>query len=143
MSTPATAPLPRSAFPEPGTHPLFDEGLAQRRAVLGDDYVQRSLDNADDFTRPLQRLITEYCWGEVWGSDALDRRTRSLLNIALLSTLNRKDELKAHTRGAVRNGCTPAEIQGVLLHTCVYSGVPAALDSSKAVHEVLKEMGAV
>jgi 4-carboxymuconolactone decarboxylase len=138
------APTPRpERFPAPGAKPTFDRGLQLREQVLGTEYVQRSLQQADDFTQPLQQLITEYCWGEVWGSEALDKRTRSLLNIAMLTALNRKDELKLHTRGALTNGATVAEIQAVLMQACIYCGVPAALDSSKAVREALKEAGAL
>jgi 4-carboxymuconolactone decarboxylase len=132
---------PGNGFPEHGDNPMFDKGLALRKEVLGADYVERSIQGADDFTRPLQKLITEYCWGEAWGSEALDKRTRSMLNIAMLTALGKKDELKLHTRGAINNGVTMEEIQAVLIQACIYCGVPAALDASKSVREALKEAG--
>lgn len=133
----------RNGFPAPGESALFDQGLALRKAVLGDDYVDRSIDAADDFTRPLQKMITEWCWGETWGNPVLPPKTRSLLNIAMLTALNRKEELKLHVRGAINNGASVAEIQAVLLQACIYCGVPAALDSTKAAREVLKDIGAL
>lgn len=131
----------RNGFPPAGQSTLFDKGLALRKSVLGDDYVDRSIDAADDFTRPLQKFITEWCWGEVWGQPELPLKTRSLLNVVMLTALNRKEELKLHVRGAINNGVTVAEIQAALLQACIYCGVPAALDSTKAAREVLKEMG--
>lgn len=133
----------RNGFPAPGQSPLFDQGLALRKAVLGDAYVDKSIQAADDFTRPLQKMITEWCWGEAWGSPALPHKTRSMLNIAMLTALNRKEELKLHVRGAITNGVSVEEIQAVLLQACIYCGVPAALDSTKAAREVLKEIGAI
>ncbi len=97
------------------TTSLFEQGLAVRKAVLGDDYVEASIKNADDFNRPLQELVTEYCWGAVWTREGLPRKTRSLLNLAMLATLNRPHELELHLRGALRNGCTKDEIREVLL----------------------------
>jgi 4-carboxymuconolactone decarboxylase len=132
-----------NGFPRPGESRLFDDGLALRKAVLGDEYVDRSIRAADDFTRPLQKLITEWCWGEVWGQPSLPLKTRSMLNIAMLAALNRPNELKLHVRGAINNGLTAADVQAVLLHASVYCGIPAALDSTKVAHEVLKEMGAI
>lgn len=119
---------------------LFDRGLGIRRAVLGDAYVDRSLANADDFTMPLQRLVTEYCWGAVWGREELPKKTRSLLNLAMLSCLGRNHELKMHTKGAIRNGCTKEEIREVLLHIGIYSGIPAAVDSFRVAKEALAEL---
>lgn len=119
---------------------LFERGLGVRKAVLGSEYVERSLANADDFTKPLQRLVTEYCWGAVWGREELPRKTRSLINIALLSTLNRPNELKIHVKGAIRNGCTKEEIREVLLQVGIYSGVPAAVDSFRLAKEALAEL---
>ena len=108
---------------------LFEQGLAVRKAVLGDEYVEASIKNADDFNRPLQELVTEYCWGAVWTREGLPRKTRSLLNLAMLATLNRPHELELHLRGALRNGCTKEEIREVLLQVAIYAGVPAAVDS--------------
>jgi 4-carboxymuconolactone decarboxylase len=117
----------------------YEEGLAVRREVLGTDYVDRSLQSADDFTAPLQELITEYCWGEIWTRDDLPRATRSLINIAMMTALNRPHELRLHVRGALTNGCSVKEIRGVLLQTVVYCGVPAALDAFRVAREVIQE----
>ena len=119
----------------------FDKGLAIRRAVLGSEYVDKSLAAADDFTRPLQEIITQYCWGEVWGRPNLERKTRSLLNLAMLSALNRPHEVKLHVRGALNNGVTKDEIREVFLQVAIYCGVPAAMDSFRIAKEVFKEMG--
>ncbi len=120
---------------------LWEKGLNMRRAVLGAEYVDRSLANADEFTKPFQKLVTEWCWGEIWNRPGLDKKTRSLLNLAMLTALNRPNEVRLHVRGAINNGVTPAEIQEVLLQTTVYCGVPAALESFRIAAEVLKEMG--
>lgn len=120
----------------------FEAGLAQRRAVLGDEYVERSLANADDFTRPLQELVTEMCWGTIWTRPGLPPKMRSLLNIGLLAALNRPNELRLHVGGALRNGCTKEEIQEVLLQVTVYCGIPAGVDSFRVAAEVLREAGA-
>ena len=118
---------------------LFEKGMEVRRAVLGDDYVDSALANMDDFTAPLQELVTEYCWGSVWTRDQLDRRTRSLLNIAMLSALNRPHEIEIHLRGALNNGCTPEEIREVILQVAIYCGVPAAIDTMKIARRILTE----
>lgn len=120
---------------------LFDKGLAVRREVLGAEYVDRSLAGADDFTRPLQELVTQYCWGEVWTQPELPRRTRSLINLAMLSALNRPHELQLHVRGALRNGCTKEEIRAVVLQVAIYCGVPAAADALRIAAAVLNEEG--
>lgn len=117
----------------------FQRGLAVRRAVLGAEYVDRALAEADEFTRPLQELVTEYCWGAVWTRPGLPRKTRSLLNIGMLVALNRPHELKLHLRGAQRNGCTQAEIMEVLLQAAIYCGVPAAVDSFRIAREVFAD----
>ena len=119
----------------------FDKGLAIRRAVLGSEYVDKSIAAADDFTRPLQEIVTQYCWGEVWGRPNLERKTRSLLNLAMLSALNRPHEIKLHVRGALNNGVTKDEIREVFLQVAIYCGVPAAMDSFRIAKEVFKEMG--
>jgi 4-carboxymuconolactone decarboxylase len=119
----------------------FDKGLAIRRAVLGSEYVDKSIAAADDFTRPLQEIVTQYCWGEVWGRPNLERKTRSLLNLAMLSALNRPHEVKLHVRGALNNGVTKDEIREVFLQVAIYCGVPAAMDSFRIAKEVFKEMG--
>src|SRR5690554_471277 len=101
----------------------FKKGLAIRRAVVGDSYVDKSLASADDLTAPLQKLVTEYCWGEVWSRPGLDRRTRSFLNLAMLIALNRPHELRLHIRGAINNGITRDEIKEVVLQAAIYCGV--------------------
>jgi 4-carboxymuconolactone decarboxylase len=115
----------------------YERGLAIRKEVVGAEYVERSLAEADEFTAPLQDLITEYCWGAVWGRDGLSRGTRSLLNVAMLTALNRPHELKLHVTGALRNGCSADDIREVLLQAAVYCGVPAALDSFRAAREAI------
>lgn len=107
----------------------FEEGLAIRRAVLGAAYVDRSISASTDFNRPLQELVTEYCWGAVWARPGLERKTRSLINIAMLTALNHQHELELHVGGALRNGCTEEEIRETLLQTAIYCGVPASVDA--------------
>ncbi len=121
------------------TDDLFDRGLAARKAVLGSEYVEKSLAQADDFTRPLQELVTEYCWGAIWTREGLPRKTRSLLNIAMLTALNRQHELKLHVMGALRNGCTEQEIQEALLQATIYAGVPAGVEAFRSAHEAITE----
>jgi 4-carboxymuconolactone decarboxylase len=120
---------------------LFDQGLQTRRAVLGADYVDAAIKNADDFNRPLQELVTQYAWGEIWNRPGLDRKTRSLLNLAMITALNRPHELKLHLRGAITNGVSKDEIREVFLQTAVYCGVPAAIDSFRVAREVFAELG--
>jgi 4-carboxymuconolactone decarboxylase len=127
----------------PGLEALYDEGLAVRREVLGAEYVDGSLARANPFMQAFQDITTEMCWGYAWTRPGLDRRTRSLLNLAMLTALNRAPELKLHVRGAVTNGVTPDEIREALLHATVYCGIPAGLDAFKAANEVLVEMGQV
>ncbi len=119
----------------------FDAGLQLRREVVGAEYVERSLAQADDFTRDFQELVTEYCWGASWTRDAISRRDRSLLNLAMLATLNRSAEFKLHTRGALRNGCTREEIADTLIHVAIYAGVPAAMEAFRLAREVFAETG--
>jgi 4-carboxymuconolactone decarboxylase len=119
----------------------FENGLKTRKAVLGAEYVDASIASADDFNMPMQELVTEYCWNEIWNRPGLDRKTRSLLNLAMLTALNRPHELKLHVRGALNNGVTPAEIREVFLQTAIYCGVPAAIDSFRNAKEVFKDMG--
>ncbi|MCV7240979.1 4-carboxymuconolactone decarboxylase [Mycolicibacterium celeriflavum] len=108
---------------------VYDRGREIRTAVLGAAYVQKAADAADDFTGPFQDLVTEYCWGAVWGRDGLPRKTRSMLNLAMLAALNRPDELRTHVRGALTNGVTREEIREVFLQVAVYAGVPAAAEA--------------
>jgi len=119
----------------------FERGLAMRKAVLGDEYVEKALASADGFSRPLQDLVTSFAWGQVWTREELPPRTRSLVNLAMLAALNRPHELRIHLRGAVNNGCTNEEIREVLLQTAVYCGFPAAIDAFRAAREVLVELG--
>jgi len=121
---------------------LFATGLAIRREVLGADYVDRSLESADDFLMAFQRMTTEWCWGYTWNRPGLDRRTRSLLNLAMLTALGKTAELQLHARGALANGVTTDEIMEALLHATVYCGIPAGLDAFKAAHAVLVAEGA-
>lgn len=117
----------------------YERGLATRREVLGAEYVDRALAGATEFSAPLQELVTEYCWGAVWTRDGLERRTRSLLNLAMLTALNRPHELAGHVRGAVNNGCSEVEIRETLLQAAVYCGLPAALDAFRVAEKTLRE----
>jgi 4-carboxymuconolactone decarboxylase len=122
---------------------MFDRGLEIRKAVLGAEYVEKSLAAADELTWPMQELVTQYCWGEVWGrEEVIDRRTRSVLNIGMLSALNRPHELKLHIRGALNNGLTPQEIHELLLQVAIYCGVPAAIDATRVAREAISEAAA-
>lgn len=126
---------------DPHDHDRFEQGLALRRKVLGADYVKASLDSADEFTWPLQQFITEFCWGAVWSRPGLAHRDRSLINLAMITALNRPHELKLHLNGALNNGLSKEEIMEVLLQSAVYCGVPAALDSFRVAKEVFRERG--
>ena len=119
---------------------LFEKGLQIRREVLGAEHVEASMSQADDFSRPLQELVTEYCWGNVWSRPGLDRKTRSLINVAMLTALNRPHEVKLHLRGALNNGCSKNDIMEVLLQTAIYCGVPAAMDSLRVAKEFFQEV---
>lgn len=119
---------------------LFKKGLEIRKSVLGAEYVEKSLAAADDFNMPMQRLTTEYCWGAVWGrEEGLPKKTRSMLNLAMLSALNRPHELKMHIGGALRNGLTKAEIREVLLQVAIYCGIPAGVDAFRVAKEAIAE----
>jgi 4-carboxymuconolactone decarboxylase len=120
----------------------FERGLEIRKSVLGADYVEKSLKAADDFTMPLQELVTEYCWGAVWGREGLPHKVRSMLNLAMISALNRPHELKLHVRGALRNGVSKEEIREVFLQVAIYCGVPCAIDSYRIAREVFAEADA-
>lgn len=119
---------------------LFEKGLKVRREVLGADHVDNSMKNADEFNMPMQELVTRYCWGEIWNRPTFDRRTRSIINLAMLTALNRPHEVKLHIRGAINNGLSKEEIGEVFLQTAIYCGVPAAIDSFRIAKEVFKEM---
>jgi 4-carboxymuconolactone decarboxylase len=120
----------------------FERGLQIRKDVLGVDYVESSLKSADDFNRPMQELSTEYCWGYVWGREGLPRKTRSMLNLAMISALNRPHELKIHVKGALKNGVTRDEIREILMQVAIYCGVPAGMDSFRIAREAFKEIDA-
>ena len=121
---------------------LFEKGLKVRREVLGAEHVDASLANADAFSMPMQELVTQYCWGDIWNRPGLDRRTRSLLNLAMITALNRPHELKLHVRGAINNGVTKDEIREVLLQAAIYCGVPAGIDAFRSAREAFREMAA-
>jgi len=115
----------------------FDKGLARRRQVMGDDFVDKAFGNATDFTMPIQQFITRNAWGDTWQRPGLDLKTRSLITVAFLTALGKQHELKGHVRGALNNGATPAEIQEVLLHASIYCGLPAAVDAFRTAAEVV------
>lgn len=132
------APKRRAEF----SSKLFQQGLEVRRAVLGGDYVDNSIANASEFMVDFQKLVTEYCWGDVWTRPGLSRKQRSMLNLAMLTALNRPNELKLHLRGAITNGVSRDEIKEILLQACIYAGIPAGLDAFKVADGVFKEMDA-
>jgi 4-carboxymuconolactone decarboxylase len=121
--------------------PTYDKGLEIRSAVLGEAYVNKALTEADDFAKPLEDLVTEYCWGAVWGRDGLERKTRSMLNLALLSALNRPHQLRTHIKAALTNGVTRDEVREIFLQVAIYAGVPAAVDSFRIAREAFAELG--
>ena len=118
----------------------FDRGLAIRKSVLGAEFVDNAFKTADDFNRPLQELVTEYCWGAIWGREELSKKTRSMLNLAMISALNRPHELKMHVKGALTNGVTRDEIREIFFAVAVYCGVPAGVDSFRVAREVFAEI---
>jgi 4-carboxymuconolactone decarboxylase len=120
----------------------FERGLEIRKSVLGKEFVENAIRSADDFSRPLQELVTEYCWGAVWGRDGLDKKTRSMLNLAMISCLNRPHELRLHIAGALKNGVSREEIREVFLQVAIYAGVPAGVDSFRAAKEVFEKLDA-
>ena len=119
---------------------MHDKGLEVRKAVLGEAYVNNALKNVDDFNRPFQEMLNEYCWGTVWGREELPRKTRSMLNIAMLSALNRNHELRLHLKGALTNGVSRDEIREILMQVAIYGGMPAAVDSFRIAREVFAEI---
>jgi 4-carboxymuconolactone decarboxylase len=118
----------------------FDKGLEIRTAVLGAEYVNRALADADSFTKPFQDLVTEYCWGAVWGREELPRKTRSMLTLAMIAVLNRPRELRTHIRAALANGVTRDEIREIFMQVAIYAGIPAAVDSFRIAREVFAEL---
>lgn len=119
-------------------NPKYQQGMAVRREVMGDEFVDRALNSASDFTQPMQELATSNAWGEVWVREGISKKTRSLVTIATLAALKASNELKGHVRGALRNGCTVPEIQEVLLHSAVYCGMPSGLEAFRAADEVIQ-----
>ena len=117
--------------------PIYDKGLATRKAVLGADYVQAAFNKTTDFTRPLQDLVTRHAWGNTWQREGIDLKTRSIVTVSMLVALGRMHELKIHVRGALNNGVTKAELQEIFMHASVYCGFPAALDAFRTASEVV------
>jgi 4-carboxymuconolactone decarboxylase len=119
---------------------MHDKGLEVRKAVLGEAYVNNALKSVDDFNRPFQEMLNEYCWGTVWGREELPRKTRSMLNIAMIAILNRQHEFRAHLKGALTNGVSRDEIREILMQAAIYGGMPAAVDSFRIAREVFAEI---
>ena len=119
---------------------IFERGLAIRKDVLGKEFVEKSFASADDFNLPMQELTTEYCWGYVWGREELPRKTRSMLNLAMIAALNRPHELKMHIKGALKNGVSKTEIREIFLQVAIYAGVPAGVDSFRIAREAFAEL---
>ena len=122
---------------------MMKKGLHMRGEVLGHEHVKKSLEAASEYARPMQELVTKYCWGEVWGDDTLDKKTRSIINLAMLSALGRTHEIKLHTKGAINNGVSVGEIQSTLLQVMIYCGVPAGMEPFRATEETLQELGKI
>lgn len=125
---------------EPDEKGLYDRGMKIRREVLGAEYVDRSVNSADEFQRHFQEYVTKHCWGAVWTRPGLPKKTRSMLNLAMLAATNRSNELKLHLKGAVNNGVTKEEMAEIFLQVGVYCGAPAALESFKVAKEVFAEL---
>ena len=128
-------------IPEEFNTPEFAKGLAKRVEVLGEAHVQRSLNNMDAFSKPIQKFVTEAAWGEVWGRDGLDAKARSMITVAMLTALGRQHELAVHVRGALNNGVSARELQEILLQSAIYAGAPAALEAFRTAGVVLKDAG--
>ena len=122
---------------------LYEKGMKVRRQVLGDAYVDKASANVDDFNREFQRLVTQYCWGEVWTRSVLTNKQRSLNNLCMIAALNRAAEFELHVRGALRNGCTPEEIRDTLLQVAIYAGIPAGVEAFRIARKVLQEEGVI
>ena len=118
----------------------YEKGLAARRAVLGPEHVDNSFRSADDFTRPMQELVTEYCWGEIWSRPGIDRRIRSFINLAMLTALNRPYEIRLHVRGALNNGVTKEELREVFMQCAIYCGIPAGMEAMRIAKEVFADI---
>ena len=128
-------------IPEEFNTPEFKRGLAKRVEVLGETHVQKSLDNMDAFSKPVQQFVTEAAWGGVWARDGLDARSRSMITVAMLTALGKQHELAVHVRGALNNGVSARELQEILLQSAIYAGAPAALEAFRTAGAVLKEAG--
>jgi len=120
---------------------LFEKGLAKRKAVLGEAYVERALSQADDCTRPFQEQMTAWCWGFGWGDESLPPKTRSMLNLTMIAALNRMHEWEIHLKGAITNGVTKREVQACIHQVAIYCGIPASLDAFKTARDVFKDRG--
>ncbi len=118
---------------------VYDKGLAMRRKVLGEEYVDRALKNVDDFNRDFQRIVTQYCWGEAWGDSTLTPRERSILNLGMIAALGKMEEFQTHVRGALTNGMSPKEIAAVLTQIAVYCGIPVGVDCFRAAKPIVSE----
>jgi 4-carboxymuconolactone decarboxylase len=140
FKTAATIPSPRRDEAVETMTELFEKGLKVRKEVLGEDYVNRSIAGADEFTRTMAEWSTEFCWGALWTRPGVDRRTRSIVNLAMISVLNRPHELKLHVKAALKNGLTKDEIKEIFLQVAVYAGVPAGIDSFRIAREAFKEL---
>ena len=117
----------------------YDRGLAKRRKVLGEEYVDRALNNVDDFNRDFQRILTQYCWGEAWGDDTLSPRERSILNLGMIAALGKMEEFQSHIRGALRNGLTPNELRAVLTQIAIYCGIPVGVDCFRTAKPIIEQ----
>ena len=122
---------------------MFDEGLKQRKATLGAEYVEKNLAAADDFTRPFQEAMTAWCWGFGWGDAAIDAKTRSMMNLAMIGALGKMNEFKIHTRGALNNGVTKEEIRAAIHVVAIYCGVPQGIECFRSARKVLEEQGLI
>jgi len=122
---------------------LYEKGMKVRRQVLGDAYVDKAAANVDDFNREFQRIVAQYCWGEVWTRSVLTNKQRSLNNLCMIAALNRAAEFELHVRGALRNGCTPEEIRDTLLQVAIYAGIPAGVEAFRIARKVLLEEGVI
>ena len=117
----------------------YERGLAKRRKVLGDEYVDRALNNVDDFNRDFQRILTQYCWGEAWGDETLTPRERSILNLGMIAALGKMEEFQSHFRGALRNGLTPNELRAVLTQIAIYCGIPVGVDCFRVAKPIIEQ----
>jgi 4-carboxymuconolactone decarboxylase len=121
----------------------FDRGLAVRKEVLGAEYVENTLANADEFSHDFQEMLTEYCWGAIWGDGALERKTRSMLNVVMLAALNRMHEWELHFRGAIQNGVSRKELKAILSQIAVYCGVPVGVECHRIAKRIFEELDQV